>query len=406
MPSVIKLAGLIDRLFPKRPSPLQLLRPAVATRAATELRGGLGQAADFYRQAEQKIGKGAAALYYGKAKGLGRTTRQDFLAARSPRRLAVQRAYTRNPSEEALHDAAMDNDEVLDAGREIEQGLIDELAARYNVPEDLLHDKVYSLDSLRDETDVPREAIRQARRTLDHEVRNSSAYERAYDDLTTDQFEGDLHGARQYDTYDFTQRLDAGPGQLNNDYWDTAVLDPSQQRLPREVREGLQYGAHFQNPWQLGHARGIITPDSDLMVHEVQSDPFEALGSLTSRLRNTGTNENIIRTRPGLEQRYRTPHATIAKALLERAAADPEARSIMFPNAQKIMSVRGNDPGTAGAMSRIYDSELPDALGPYLEPYGGEGWQRVDLDRQRSRILEEGLEYRRGGLARIKRAQR
>lgn len=148
---------------------------------------------------------------------------------------------------------------------------------------------------------------------------------------------------------------------------------------------------HFENPGQIAHARGQYYPKANsVFLHELQSDPFEALGKL--KLRGT----------PGTEA-LGTPHGDMLKAVLLRAS-EGNADRVVVPSGEMITRIR--DPQYRNFYEDVYDTQLAREVYSPLErlgiriPEGAGGAKSIELTPEiRTNLNAYGLPFKKGGLA-------
>lgn len=148
---------------------------------------------------------------------------------------------------------------------------------------------------------------------------------------------------------------------------------------------------HFENPGQIASARGEYYPGAkSVFLHELQSDPLEALGKL--KLRGT----------PGSEA-LSTPHGDMLKAMVLRAS-EGNADRVVVPSGEMITRIR--DPQYRNFYEDVYDTQLAREVYSPLERLGiriptKQGGARViELTPEiRANLNAYGLPFKKGGLA-------
>ena len=148
---------------------------------------------------------------------------------------------------------------------------------------------------------------------------------------------------------------------------------------------------HFDNPGQIAHARGEYYPDvNSVFMHEIQSDPLEAMGKL--KLRGT----------PGTEA-LSTPHGDMLKAALLNASRGGADR-VVVPTGEMITNMR--NPAYRNFYENVYDEQLSKEVYNPLEqlgiriPSGYGGSRSIELTPEiRDNLNTYGLPFRKGGLA-------
>lgn len=420
------LARLVQALFPKQGAKLQLLRPQALDRVSQGLRGAMGQPRDYWQQGANLVGPGQMGLYFGAQPGggLGQVSREQFLQGARPRPLRAERGYVLGLSSSQAEEMAMD--------RLHESGVWDEIA--HEVVQEDIGERAY--DQLLARMGGEHADAVRAREELDHHfnrldghidraVRDSRAFDRAIDNVTENRFLDPDDSGRSYNEYATMQRL--VPQAIMHwkpaaEYFEAVVKDPALSRGRYSHWFGQASGTdegltHFSNLGQLGHVRGTVVPDMNavdlgyrelpgsvypgpgLLVEELQSDPVETLGKVKG---DEAVQQSGLL--PGLTARLRNPHHLLASAALERAAQVPGLRYFGLPTAEHVGSIRDRSPGMRRFLEALYGRELQ-PLRDRLQPARLEStnrWDLYDLDQARPIIYDQGLPYRKGGLARCR----
>lgn len=170
------------------------------------------------------------------------------------------------------------------------------------------------------------------------------------------------------------------------EYFETVLRRaPSYERgLKKRLTPAEWSSYHFENPAQLGHVRGTVSPGGQkMLIEEIQSDPVEQLGDKY----------------PGMENIY----GKLGNMIIDRAAA-ADVPIVMVPDAKRIASVRGGD--KSGFMEKLYNRELGKVLYDPLQElgvpvYSDDGWMNIELSPQFRERVRKGdvLQYKHGGLA-------
>lgn len=364
--------GALKAIF-EASKPAALKARAMAQDIGQALKGNLATGEQWYNQLKnmQGVKPGPLSAAYGHQRVSPiQMTKDEFLQSVINPKLYTQRAYLKDLDiSDHRHELALD---ILHQNPDLKVVL--DLPAR-----------------LRLQTPEYREALRRA----DNIIQSSGLKDNTYN------------------VYEGTQTLDWQP-QLympaknwrpeDSQYFETvlrkapkegAALTALQSKVltvgdavPWEAGEEIY---HFQNPAQIAYARGQYYPQANsVFLHELQSDPLEALGKL--KLRGT----------PGTEA-LSTPHGDMLKAVLLQASKGGADR-VVVPSGEMITRIR--DPQYRNFYENVYDTQLAQEVYSPLErlgiriPEGAGGAKSIELTPEiRTNLNAYGLPFKKGGLA-------
>lgn len=296
-----------------------LLVPHYPDSVLSSLRGpDVGRASDFYKQLAGKGSPKQLDMYFGHMKDRPeKVTKAEFASTAKKRQLNAEPAKMAAANDMRGLDLAMD---TIYEDREKQDQIINTLKPEFG---DNVITYFNNRDSLTGEQiDDIEEAI-QDTHVFDDLLNGINR------DLRDMAVEEPHNGGTQYADY---QRLG---DRDNHDYFESVLSDPSVDWVhTRQINPASDWDSHFSNPSQLGHVRGSTNNKGRVLIEELQSDPVETFAK---------------------DPRLADIHPTLAKYALERAARS-NAKSIMFPSAEAIGSVR--DAKSQNFYDDIYDTQL------------------------------------------------
>ena len=168
----------------------------------------------------------------------------------------------------------------------------------------------------------------------------------------------------------------------NSGYFETVLRGkPVPRDTPFIGAHNTPEDYHFQNPSQLGHIRGSVSPDNRVYLEELQSDPLEQLST---------------KDVPELQDIY----GKLGRMAIDRSAAG-DATSVMFPTGNRIGDVRPKK--QLPFYQDVYDKQLDKQLYQPLQNKGvpltqGNGWTNIELTPALKEAIDNGLlNYNKGG---------
>lgn len=372
--------------------PVALKARAMAQDIGQNLKGKLATGEQWYNQLKNTPGVKPAPLKaaYGHMAGSPiQLTKDQFLQSVVSPKLYTQRAHLKKPAGDELrrHELTQDiffNDgDLYEGGMNHQMDRLLDLQRRYPLingePVDLM-DVAASDEGLALLRQTPewRDALAQANNVL-----------------------GSAHD--NHNVYPGVQTLDWRPryphlwGYSNAEspgqYFETVLRKSPKEgeALTNIMERAAPSTYHFDNPGQIAHARGEYYPDvNSVFMHEIQSDPLEAMGKL--KLRGT----------PGTEA-LSTPHGDMLKAALLNASKGGADR-VVVPTGEMITNMR--NPAYRNFYESVYDEQLSKEVYNPLEqlgiriPSGYGGSRSIELTPEiRDNLNAYGLPFKKGGLA-------
>jgi len=387
-------------------SPVKAVETAMAPRiiqTAGNLRGGLQQTSQLLQQLKGKPGVKQAQIeqMFGHLVPSTKLSPEMLAAAAKKPKLLVQRSVKRAADEDAVQDNAEDllwGTEYLDRRSELWAKMLKELEEAgdstagqliNNMPlrgpdlKDWEKAAIQHIDNMQDDPDFENVAG-----YTNDSIIDSDASREAWDQANA---EAKRMSASFEPSYAQYQRQ---PPTRGDDYFENVLRAPPQRA--REINHivadnGESWPSesyHFGNSGQLGHVRGSISPNQQVMnLDEIQSDPLHALG------------EGAL---PELQGIY----GKLGRSVLDRAAA-ANIPFVNIPTGAGIASVR--DPSKRSFYNKLYDTTLNKELYEPLQDQGvkvnrSTGWNNIELTPELMEEIKKGnlLNYKNGGLARCR----
>ncbi len=391
---------LVSILSPVRPK--QVRMASGLGDLAAQLRGGTQRGGQLLNQLAGKPGvkQGALAEYFGHIDPDAKYTPTQLAAAVRNPRLFAQRGMADNLDEDALMEAASDiawgdHPEIVLMRREELETMLREVMAQ-DSPHGELSTQARSMLANRVSDDADLRSIRlweaEATRVIDSHFGEGTTEDMYFEGPVADTAysiaKANMPRGRSiqpaYSTYQRQPGLTRDtnsqiPYNEQPNYFET-VLRGTPSRARGDLGPDQKGNWHFDNPAQLGHVRGSVTPGGNVYAEELQSDPLEDAPNL-----------------PALQGIY----GKLGRMLIDRSA-EAGAPSVSFPNADRIASVRNQ--AQLPFFRSVYDKDLAKQLYAPLAKRGvplrqENGWTTMDLpEGVLNAIKNDGLlNYKRGG---------
>ncbi len=390
---------LINMLSPVRPKQVRMASGLGSL--AAQLRGGTQRGGQLLNQLAGKPGvkPGALAEYLGHIDPDAKYTPAQLAAAvRSPK-LFAQRGTVNGLDEDALMEATSDiawgdHPEIVQIRRGELEGMLREVMAQ-DSPHGELSTQARSILANRVSEDADPRIIRlweaEATRVIDSHFGKGTTddmyFEGPVAETARSIAEANMPRGRSmrpaYSTYQRQSGLTGDTNSqipYNSDSYFETVLRGTPSRARGDLGPDQKGNWHFDNPAQLGHVRGAVTPGGNVYAEELQSDPLEDAPNL-----------------PALQGIY----GKLGRMLIDRSA-EAGAPSVSFPSAERIAAVRNRS--QMPFFRSVYDRDLAKQLYEPLAKRGvplrqENGWTTMDLpEGVLNAIKNDGLlNYKRGG---------